>query len=479
MTVFDADVIVVGAGPAGLMLAGEVASAGLSCTVLERRSEESNVTRAFGVQARTLEILDARGLADELVATGKPVARVRLFGRTYFDLSGLPTRFPYLLVTPQYNTEHVLERRVRDLGAPIVSGAEVSKVGQDEHGVTATTGTGSYRARFLVGADGVRSAVRESLGLAFPGRSVVKSIMLADVRLAQAPSDGLTVNANAEGFVLVAPFGDGWYRIFAWNRGHQVPDTVPVDFAEVRDVTRRVLGTDYGMHDPRWMSRFHSDERQASRYRVGRVFLAGDAAHCHSPAGGLGMNTGIQDAANLGWKLAAAVYGWAPPGLLDSYESERYPVGKAALRTSGTLVRAALLKSPLTRGLRNALLAALALPAVNRQAAAAISGLPIAYPHGGHRAPDIRLADGGRLYEALRAGRFVLVGAAAPGIRGWADRVHAVAAGTGSPTLMLVRPDGYIAWTGEEAHLLAALTSWCGEPVTSQPAPAHAAPGSA
>ena len=479
MTVFDADVIVVGAGPAGLMLAGEVASAGLSCTVLERRSEESNLTRAFGVHARTLEILDARGLADELVATGKPVDRVRLFGRTYVDLSGMPTRFPYLLVTPQSNTEHVLERRVRDLGAPIVGGAEVSEVGQDEHGVTATTGTGSYRAKFLVGADGVRSAVRQRLGLAFPGRPVVKSIMLADVRLARAPSDVLTVNANGDGFVLVAPFGDGWYRIFAWNRGHQVPDTAPVDFAEVRDVTRRVLGTEYGMHDPRWMSRFRSDERQASRYRVGRVFLAGDAAHCHSPAGGLGMNTGIQDAANLGWKLAAAVFGWAPPGLLDSYESERYPVGKAALHTSGTLVRAALLKTPLTRGLRDALVATLALPAVNHPAAGAISGLSIAYPQGGRRAPDIRLADGGRLYEALRAGRFVLVGAAATSTRGWADRVHAVAAGTGSPRLMLVRPDGYIAWTGEEAHLVAALTSWCGEPVTSQPAPAHAAPGSA
>jgi hypothetical protein len=225
------------------------------------------------------------------------------------------------------------------------------------------------------------------------------------------------------------------------------------------------------------MSRFHSDERQASHYRAGRVFLAGDAAHCHSPAGGLGMNTGIQDAANLGWKLAATVYGWAPPGLLDSYESERYPVGKAALRTSGTLMRAGLLKTPLTRRLRNALGAALALPAVNQRAAGAISGLSIAYPRGGHRAPDIPLADGGRLYEALRAGRFILVGAATTSIRGWADRVHGVAAATGSPGLMLVRPDGYIAWTGAEAHLLPVLALWCGEPVTSPPAPASAGPG--
>lgn len=479
MTVFDADVIVVGAGPAGLMLAGEVASGGLSCTVLERRSEESNVTRAFGVHARTLEMLDARGLADELVATGKAVDRLRLFGRAYFDLSCLPTRFPYLLVTPQYNTEHVLQRRCRDLGAAIVGGAEVRKVGQDEHGVTATTGSNTYRAAFLVGADGVHSTIRENLGLAFPGRSVVKSTILADVRLAQAPSDVLTVNGNADGFVFVAPFGDGWYRIFAWDRGHQPSATAPVDFAEVRDVTRRVLGTDYGMHDPRWMSRFHSDERQASHYRVGRIFLAGDAAHCHSPAGGLGMNTGIQDAANLGWKLAAAVHGWAPPGLLDSYESERHPVGKAALRTSGTLVRAALLKTALTRGLRNTLGTALAVPAVNHRAASTVSGLSIAYPHGGHRAPDIRLADGGRLYEALRAGRFLLVGTRATRVSGWADRVHTVAAGTSSLRLVLVRPDGYIAWTGDERHLQAALTRWCGGPVTSQPAPRPAAPGSA
>jgi 2-polyprenyl-6-methoxyphenol hydroxylase-like FAD-dependent oxidoreductase len=473
MTVFDADVIVVGAGPTGLMLAGEVAAAGLSCTVLERRSEESNVTRAFGVHARTLEILDARGLADDLVATGKPLDRGRLFGRTNIDLSCLPTRFPYLLVTPQYNTEHVLQRRVRDLGAAIVGGAEVSKISQDEHGVAATTGTRTYRAAFLVGADGVRSAVRDNLNLAFPGRSVVKSIMLADVRLAQAPSDLLTVNGNADGFVLAAPFGDGWYRIFAWNRAHQLPDTAPVDFAEVRDITQRVLGTDYGMHDPRWMSRFRSDERQVSHYRAGRVFLAGDAAHCHSPAGGLGMNTGIQDAANLGWKLAATVYGWAPPGLLDSYESERHPVGKAALRTSGTLVRAALLKTPLSRGVRDTLGAALALPVLNQRAAAAIAGLSIGYPHGGRRAPDIRLADGGRLYEALRFGRFVLVGAPATSVSGWADRVHAVhavAAGTGSPRLMLVRPDGYIAWKGDGSHLPGALARWCGEPLTRQPA---------
>jgi hypothetical protein len=189
------------------------------------------------------------------------------------------------------------------------------------------------------------------------------------------------------------------------------------------------------------------------------------------------MNTGIQDAANLGWKLAATAYGRAPPGLLDSYESERHPIGKAALRTSGTLVRAALLKTPLTRGLRNALGAALALPAVNQQAAAAISGLSIAYAHGGHRAPDIRLADGSRPYEALRAGRFILVGAATTSIRGWADRMHLVAARTGSPGLMLVRPDGYIAWTGAEARLLPALASWCGEPVTSQAGASVRRPG--
>src|ERR687884_910630 len=363
------EVLVVGAGPTGLILAGDLARAGVDCTVLERRAEESNLTRAFAVHARTLEMLDARGLADDLVTTGARVGALRVFGKLEVDLSRLPTRFPYVLVTPQYNTEGVLEERASALGARIVRGAEVVGLRQDPGGVEldvrykdATSGT--QQAAYAVGADGVHSKVRQSLDLPFPGRSVVQSVMLADVQLGEAPEEVLTANAAGEGFSFLAPFGDGWYRVIAWDRRRQLPDDAPLELEEIRDITQRVLGTDYGMHDPRWMSRFHSDERQVTHYRVGRVFLAGDAAHVHSPAGGQGMNTGLQDAANLGWKLAADLQGWARPGLLDSYHDERHPVGQQVLRLSGGMLRVAFSPRRRLAVLRVLAAGALALPPV-------------------------------------------------------------------------------------------------------------------
>ena len=445
----DTDVIIVGAGPTGLLLAGDLAAAGISCTVLERRVDESNLTRAFAVHARTLEELDARGVADALVATGKPLRRLRLFGGVALDLSILPSRYPFVLITPQYHVEGLLKTRAERAGARIVSGAEVTGLRQDADGVELTDRSGTtYRARYVVGADGVGSAVRKLLGLPFPGKSIIRSIMLADVRLNDPPPDVLSVNAVGDSFAFVAPFGDGWYRIFAWNRRNQVTDSTPLDLDEIRETTRRALGTDFGMHDPRWMSRFHSDERQAPTYRVGRVFLAGDAAHVHSPAGGQGMNTGLQDAANLGWKLAAAVRGEVD--LLDTYQAERHPVGRMVLRTSGAIIRLALLRSAPARALRNAVIGtALRIRPVARRAAGTISGIGIRYPRKkgdhpltGRRAADVTLPDGRRLYEALRDGRFVLV--ESPG-----------------PT-RLVRPDGYIAWAGDPAGAADALARWCG-----------------
>src|ERR671917_696877 len=351
------EVVVVGAGPTGLMLAGDLARAGVGCTVLERRAEESNLTRAFAVHARTLVMLDARGLADNLVATGARVGALRVFGKLEVDLSRLPTRFPYVLVTPQYQTERVLEEHAVALGAQIVRGAEVVGLRQDNDGVELDVryrdGTlGTRRAMYAIGADGVRSTVRQALALPFPGHSAAQSVMLADVRLSEAPEEVLTVNAAGDGFSFLAPFGDGWYRVIAWDRRRQLPDDAPVELDEIRDITRRVLGTDYGMRDPRWMSRFHSDERQVPKYRVGRVFLAGDAAHVHSPAGGQGMNTGLQDAANLSWKLIAVLRDGADDRLLDTYQAERHAVGKLVLRMSGTLVRAALLRGSAARLLR-------------------------------------------------------------------------------------------------------------------------------
>jgi hypothetical protein len=311
--------------------------------------------------------------------------------------------------------------------------------------------------------------------------------MLADVQLSEAPEDVLTVNAARDGFIFIAPFGDGWYRVIAWDRRRELPDHAPVELEEIREITWRVLGTDYGMHDPRWMSRFHSDERQVPHYRVGRVFLAGDAAHCHSPAGGQGMNTGLQDATNLGWKLAAAVQGWAPDGLLDSYQTERYPVGRDVVRGSGALLRLTLAQSQATRAARWLLANVVGRfgsspAAVSR----AVSGIGIAYaaPRGEHRlagrrAPDVQLASGEagetRLYEILRGGRFVLLTPAGAGAaigRRWTGRVDLATPADVTLPMTLVRSDGYVAWATDEIapasrdeELRKALAHWCGQPI--------------
>jgi 2-polyprenyl-6-methoxyphenol hydroxylase-like FAD-dependent oxidoreductase len=464
-------VAIVGAGPTGLLLAGDLAQAGVDVTVLERRGTESNLTRAFGVHARTLEHLDARGLADEVVASGAPVERLRLFDHLRIDLSALPTRFPFLLITPQYNVEKALEKRATVAGARIVRGAEISALRQDADGVELTVDGGApIRADYAVGADGLHSVVRDALGLPFPGRSVLRSIMLADVRLTHAPEDVLAVNAVGDAFAFVAPFGDGWYRIFAWDRRHQLPDTAPVTLEEIRAVTRRALGTDFGLQEARWISRFHSDERQAPHYRVGRVFLAGDAAHVHSPAGGQGMNTGLQDAANLSWKLVAAAQGWAPEGLLDTYESERHPVGRLVLRSSGAIIRMAMIRSRAGRLARNVLGgAALRLPPVARKAAGTISGIGIDYPRA-PRAQDVPLRDSRRLYEVLRDGTFVLLApdSARPTMDGYQDRVVLAPPLDTTMPWTLVRPDAHVAWRGGPSTLRAALLET--GPVAGSPA---------
>ena len=454
----SADVIVVGAGPTGLLLAGDLASAGLRVTLVERRAHTAgNLTRAFAVHARTLEVLDARGLADELLKTGRPLTRLNMFGNLTLNLSRLRSRFPLVLITPQYEVEHLLERRARAAGVEFRYDTELVGLTARTTSVTARLRaengeTATLDAPFLVGTDGVHSTVREALGLPFPGESVIKSIVLADVRLTDEPESVLTIGGQGDAFTFMVPFGDGYYRVMGWDRHHEVPESDPLDLDEVRHIARTALGNDFGMHDPRFLSRFHSDERQVPAYRSGRVFLAGDAAHVHSPAGGQGMNTGIQDAANLSWKLAAVLRGRAEDTLLDTYHDERHPVGAMVLRTSGALIRVAMAHTPLQRTGR-ALATRLfnSLRPVTSRAMGMISGIGISYgaPRGSHslvgrRVPDLALAEG-RLYELLRKGEYVLV-AAAEGPVPTDLPPHTVRAHWARRSSLLIRPDGYVAW---------------------------------
>jgi hypothetical protein len=308
--------------------------------------------------------------------------------------------------------------------------------------------------------------------------------VLADVRLDEEPESVLTANAVGDAFAFIAPFGDGYYRVIGWHRGRDIPDSEPVGLDEVKEIARLALGHDYGMRDARWMSRFHSDERQAPAYRVGRVFLAGDAAHVHTPAGGQGMNTGLQDAANLGWKLAAVFNGWSGAALLDTYQAERHPVGASVLRSSGGIVRLAMAKRPWTRALRAGITTVLGhVGPARRRAAGRITGIGYAYgaPRGAHpltgtRAPDLALRSG-RLYEALRGGRFVLIAPESSGAGRTGQAGHAGRAGERAGrltverwagerrTTLLVRPDGYVAWAAESpdpAAVEAALTAAVG-----------------
>ncbi|MFK0292097.1 FAD-dependent monooxygenase [Streptomyces sp. NPDC090442] len=530
----DADAIVVGAGPTGLLLAGDLAEAGLAVTLLERRERTtSNLSRALAVHARSLEQLDARGLADELVAGGHRLAGLQLFGMATLPMARLRSRFPFVLITPQYEIERLLLRRAERAGVTFRYGSEVLGLDQDADGATvhfraavganggpgdgqghggaehggAGDGLGSLRAAYVVGTDGGRSSVREAIGLPFPGKAVIRSVVLADVRLAQPPASPFTVNATPDAFGLIASFGDGWYRVIGWNRHAQAAEDAPATLGEVREVTRLAFGTDFGLHDARWVSRFHSDERQAPSYRVGRVFLAGDAAHVHSPAGGQGMNVGLQDAANLGWKLAAVFRGHSPDSLLDSYQAERHPVGKTVLRSSGAIIRLALMRSAPARALRGLGLQLLRrVPALPRRAVGSLSGIDLAYPAGpgahrlaGRRAPDIRLAGGGRLYELLRQGKFALItpehepptdasatdapSSDAPPVPA-PDRLVTASWASDRTTAVLVRPDGYIAWatdtttpTERTAEIRTALAHWTGTataPTIPQPRPATA-----
>jgi 2-polyprenyl-6-methoxyphenol hydroxylase-like FAD-dependent oxidoreductase len=482
------DVVVVGAGPTGLALAGELRLAGVGCRVLERRAEEPNLTRAFAVHARTLELLDARGLAQDVLRRGIPVQSVAPTPGASVDLSRIPSRFPMVLMVPQSGTETVLERRARDLGADVVRGTEVVGLTQDASGVRLDVlgpqGPATVRARYVVGTDGAHSAVRRLVGVDFAGTQYATHIVLADVRLARPPGDILFGASTSDGLVLVVPFGDGWFRAIVWDRSREdVPLTEPVTLAELQRAFRQIAGDDFGMGEPRWRTRFLSERRQARSYRVGRVLLAGDAAHVHSPIGGQGMNTGIGDALNLGWKLAATLQGWGPPDLLDTYQQERHPVGELVLRMTDGAYRLVMSRTRLGAAWRRlAVRSLLRVPPARRRLLGLMTGIGLSYdrprgahPWTGHRMPDVTGTDGRRVYEALRSGGFVLVdstGWAATGEHAQRVTIVPVPHRRRAPAAVLVRPDGYVAWATDAPDLgavTAAVRRWCPPAVLPRP----------
>ncbi|MFC8519225.1 FAD-dependent oxidoreductase [Streptomyces sp. NPDC057257] len=379
----EQSVIVVGAGPTGLALACELAAAGVSCTVLERRTTASAQSRAMGLYSRTMEVLDLRGHADALTAVGRPVGRMVPARGAVLDFTELDTRFPALHVIPQSRTEEVLQRHALDLGVTVQRGAEVFGLEQDGSGVVlqVRTESGEWEesADYVVGCDGAHSAVRELAGIAFRGRTYDIAPVLADVRLRKPPPDDVLVLSGGGGVMVSVPYGDGLYRIAVARRDRPWTREA-VTLEELSELLTLSLGFDPEPYDAEWLARFKIHQRIADSYRTGRVLLAGDAAHLHSPLGGQGLNLGIQDAVNLGWKLAAAVQGWAPAGLLDSYEKERRPQAQRILRATDRATSLATSPSEVVTAARRVVLAGLlGRRAVRRVAGEAISGLRAGY----------------------------------------------------------------------------------------------------
>ncbi len=483
-TLHDIDVLVVGAGPTGLTAAGDLARSGRSVVVLERWPDVNPSSRAFATMARTLEVLDARGLADDVLAKAHRAPGVSIFAGARIDLTHLRSDYRFVAVTPQTNVDRALLNYAATQGADIRHGFEVVALEQDSDGVTVTAQPKdddhpahrqTWRAAYVVGADGAHSTVRDLVGAAFPGKTILSSVVLADVKLAAGPTSGeLTLGSPRDVIGFLAPYDrsddDGtWYRAMVWDRHHQVPDSEPASSAEVIDVLTRAMGRDLGVREVGWLSRFHCDERQVAQYRYGRVFLAGDAAHVHSPMGGQGMNTGIQDAANLAWKLDA-VLGGAPDDVLDTYHRERHPIGKRVLLQSGLMARGTTLHPRLARAVRNLVVPRLLrLPRVRDAVAGNFAGTELRYAHA--RGEDRRVGTGatqiplrqGKLTHLQRSAGFVLIrehGAASVDLPGLVEAERADAG-----PAVLVRPDGYIAWVGassDRESLIAALRHWLG-----------------
>ncbi len=478
----NADVIVVGAGPVGLTLACELRLAGLHVTVLERRAEPVAQSRALTMHGRTLEMLALRGVAGRFLARGMKIPTGHFASLdTRLDFSIVDTTFPYTLFIPQSVTEQLLEAWALELGVDVRRNATVDNIAETATDVSVAGQQDGMpfdlSASYLVGADGARSLVRQHAGIAFDGLPATKTAMLGDVRLSEPPSTPALSVANTAGGLMLVPLGGGVYRVVLIDTDRvDVPTTTPVTLEELSHSVRRITGQDFGIHAPQWLSRFSNETRLAGVYRKNRILLVGDSAHIHFPAGGQGMNVGMQDAMNLGWKLAGVVNGHASGALLDSYQQERRPVGAALYQN--TLVQSALMMNSFDapgQALREMLSELMKIPALNAALAHDLSGFGIRYPAPladvpagwallpdwtGRRLSDwqLQLDEGGQasLFSFLHSGRWLLLqltnceeGDYTPQLDArWVDTVKAVPA-DGQATLagahaLLIRPDGYV-----------------------------------
>ena len=484
----DRSVVIAGGGPTGLMLAAELTLAGADVAIVERRaSQATESSRSGGLHSRTIEVLDQRGIADWFLAEGKAM-QVQSFAGIPLDISDFPTRHNYGLALWQRDFERILGAWVDELGVPIVREREVTGFAQDDTGVDVELSDGtSLRAEYLVGCDGGRSAVRKAAGIEFPGWDPTISWLIAEVEMTEDTPRG--IRREGAGFHALHRMEDGRTVRVVLTEPHLNHGSEPT----LRDLSAALIavyGTDYGVHSPMWISRFTDVTRQAASYRKGRVLLAGDAAHVHPPQGGQGLNTGVQDAVNLGWKLAQVVNGTSPDGLLDTYHAERHPVGARVLHS--TMAQVALIgNDERTGALRDTMTDLLSMDEPRKRIAGMISGLDIHYDLGdghpllGRRMPDLDLvtADSSfRMFSLLHDARPLLLNLGEPGrfdITPWAARVRLVdAAHAGAwelpvlgevtaPTAVLIRPDGHAAWVGDlsDPGLPDALTTWFGPPM--------------
>jgi 2-polyprenyl-6-methoxyphenol hydroxylase-like FAD-dependent oxidoreductase len=491
-------VVIAGGGPTGLMLAGELGLAGVDVAIVERRASQNLPgSRAGGLHSRTIEVLDQRGIADRFLAEGQ-TAQVAAFAGTPLDISDFPTRHPYGLGLWQNHIERILAGWVDELKVPIYREREVTGIAQDDTGVDVELSGGqSLRAEYVVGCDGGRSLIRKAAGIEFSGWDPTTSSLIAEVELAEEPEWGIhTDDIGIHSFGrLEYEIRDG--EVVYMDRGPvrvmvTEAHTGPANEPTLRDLSEALIavyGTDYGVHSPTWISRFTDMTRQAAAYRDRRVLLAGDAAHVHSPVGGQGLNTGVQDAVNLGWKLALVVNRTSPESLLDTYHAERHPVAARVLRN--TMAQVALRRpDDRIKAMGDVVSELLSMDEPRKRFAAMMSGLDIHYDLGeghpllGRRMPDLELVTPNgplRVFTLLHDARPVLLNLGEPGgfdITPWADRVRLIDAkyvgawelpalgAVTAPAAVLIRPDGYVAWVGDRTHLgLAdALTTWFGPP---------------